>query len=75
MTRLQPPVCPTCQRRHWELVATETAAVHCHMERRRFRDAIDKGKGPTPWAHDIYTYPRYHVDELDRWLATTAVAA
>lgn len=70
--RLQPPTCPTCRRNHWEIVATESAARHCHMRTERFRQAVKDGKGPPAWRFDIYTYDRYHVAELDRWLATTS---
>ena len=69
------PVCPTCNRRHWEIVATETASRHVHMDTDRFRRLVKDGRGPARWAHDAYKFPRYHVNELDRWLAATAERA
>lgn len=75
MTRLQPPVCPTCLRRHWEIVSTARAAQHVHIRAERFRKVIKEGHGPRPWAADVYKFPRYHVAELDRWLQATSVEA
>lgn len=75
MTRLQAPSCATCLRNHWEIMSTRSAAHHVHMRVERFRTVVDAGHGPKPWAHDVYRFPRYHVDELDRWLAATAEVA
>lgn len=69
------PFCPTCHRRHWEIVATEAAARHCHMATRRFRAALKAGDGPQVWAHDVYATPRFHVSELDRWLSESRSTA
>lgn len=71
MTRIQPPVCPRCLRRHWELMSTTAAALHVHVRIERFRKAVEEGTGPQPWAHEMYVHPRYHVTELDRWLTAT----
>ena len=75
MSRLQAPTCPTCLRRHWEIMSTRSAAHHVHMRNERFRTVVAKGMGPKAWVADVYTFPRYHVDELNRWLAATQVAA
>ena len=69
------PVCSTCGRRHWEIVATEMAARHVHMDVDRFKRLAQEDRGPARWAHDVYAHPRYHVNELDRWLAATAERA
>lgn len=65
------PFCPSCHRRHWEVVPTEVAALHCHMRTERFRQAVKDGHGPAPSLADIYKKNRYHVAELDRWLSST----
>lgn len=72
MNRLQPPVCPTCLRKHWEIMSTRSAYQHVHMRGERFRQAVADGQGPEAWIHDVYAHPRYHVGELDRWLAETS---
>ena len=71
MTRITGPECPTCLRRHWELVSTEAASKHCHMDTDRFKRIVAAGNGPKPWTHDVYAFPRFHVAELDRWMAAT----
>lgn len=69
---MTPPTCSTCLRNHWEIVATATAARHCHMNVKRFRRAVATGVGPSPSLHEIYKFPRYSVAELDRWQHATA---
>lgn len=71
MSRIEPPVCTKCLRRHWDLMSTTAAALHAHVRVERFRTAIDDGDGPRPWPHDFYKHPRYHVTEIDRWLSDT----
>lgn len=71
--RLTPPVCPTCLRTHWEIMSTRSAYEHVHMRGMRFRAVVAQGIGPRPWKYDgVYAHPRYHVAELDRWLAATS---
>lgn len=71
MTRVSPPLCPSCLRSHWDTVAAETAANHCHMSVKLFRKLVREGRGPAPSLADAYEFPRYSVLELDRWRHAT----